>query len=277
MNVFHYSDYRLYLKDYYENKKSSNPGFSYRLLSAKAKINSSSYFKLIMDGKRNLSKSSLLKAQVAFDLNGAEAEYFENLVFFNQAKSVDEKNHFFDRLVTVRKKSQASVIPKDKFDFFSEWYHPVIRELVVQDYVQEWVKLKDYKSLSFLLVPRVTPEQLKCSIDLMLELGFLKKVKDRLEQTEPTLQSGVGINGIQLINYQIKNLKLATMAFDSFNSSQRMHASTIFGISKETYALFIKKSRVFRQQLQEIAEADKSAKNVYLMNMNFFPVVKEND
>ena len=67
-----------------------NAALSYRYLSQKAGINSSAFFPQVIGGARNLAKRSLLKVCKALDLQGPEAEFFENLVFFNQARTVEE-------------------------------------------------------------------------------------------------------------------------------------------------------------------------------------------
>jgi uncharacterized protein (TIGR02147 family) len=106
IRIFDYADYRQFLKDRFAELKGRNPNLSHRWLARKAEVNSSAFFKMIMDGQRNLTKQSIYKVCLAFDLADAEATYFENLVFFNQAKSLDEKNHFFSKLVAVQKDAQ---------------------------------------------------------------------------------------------------------------------------------------------------------------------------
>ncbi len=60
--IYEYSDYRQYLKDYYERNKAYNASFSYMYLAQKARINSPSFFKSVMDGKRNLTSGTIVKA-----------------------------------------------------------------------------------------------------------------------------------------------------------------------------------------------------------------------
>ena len=89
LEIYDYSDYRQFLKDYYESHKAVNPNFSFRYLAQKAGINSSGYYKLVIDGKRNLTRATILKTCAALKLDDREAEYFENLVLFNHARVVE--------------------------------------------------------------------------------------------------------------------------------------------------------------------------------------------
>jgi uncharacterized protein (TIGR02147 family) len=59
--VREYLDYRVFLKDFYEAKKERSQDFSYRVFARKAEINSPSHFKLVVDGKRNLTQNTLGK------------------------------------------------------------------------------------------------------------------------------------------------------------------------------------------------------------------------
>ena len=103
-NVFEYTDYRKFLKDYYEDNKGKKPYFSYRYLSKKAGINASAFFKYVIEGKRGLTKTSIMKTVQAVGFSEDEAQYFENLVYFNQARTLKEKDAFFKNLMDKRKK-----------------------------------------------------------------------------------------------------------------------------------------------------------------------------
>ena len=56
--IYEYSDYRQFVKDYYLENKARNHAFSLRYLAQKAGINSSAFFKFLMEGKRNLTKTA---------------------------------------------------------------------------------------------------------------------------------------------------------------------------------------------------------------------------
>lgn len=267
LSIFDYSDYRQFLRDRFAELKGRNPKLSHRWLARKVEVNSSAFFKMIMDGQRNITKQSLLKVQMAFDLQGAEASYFENLVFFNQAQSLEEKNHYFNKLVTVAKDAQRGVIEPNRYDYFAKWWHGVIRELaVMKDWNQDWA------ALGAMVRPALKSEQVQESIDLLLRLGFLAKSGKGYVQTEPTLAVGPDLHAIRLVQYQVQMLELVRSSLDHIPSQERMLATTTFGISRETYQQFVKKCRQFRAQLQEIAESDKNPELVYFLHMGFVPL-----
>ncbi|MCB0355974.1 MAG: TIGR02147 family protein, partial [Bdellovibrionales bacterium] len=89
-NLSAYTDYRQYLKDFYQFKKStqSSPirSYSYATFSAAADIKSPNYLKLIIDGQRNLSDSMIKKFAKALQLSKTEIEEFAALFHYGQAK-----------------------------------------------------------------------------------------------------------------------------------------------------------------------------------------------
>ena len=129
-NIFEYQDYREYLHDYYAKQKAGTRNFSYRVFSEKAGIKAPSFLFYVIEGKRNLTKSTIIKISQAIGHNREEADYFECLVFFNQAQSISEKTYHYSKLVEIRKPLDIGVIAADRYEYYRTWYNSVIREVV---------------------------------------------------------------------------------------------------------------------------------------------------
>lgn len=266
-SIFDYSDYRQFIKDYYEGRKTLNPTFSFRYLAQKAGINSAPFFKFIIEGKRNLTTATLLKTCVALKLTDGEAEYFEDLVFFNQAKSVKEKNHFFEKLIRKQKQKNVRKILESQYDYFSEWHHCVVRELVcLFDFKNDFTKL------ARAVIPPITTRQASGSVKLLLRLGLIKVVNGCYAQTDTIISTGYGITSHQVANFQIMMLKKAIAAFDASPPSQRLTSATTFTFSQKTFKGCIEKLRKLRSELLEMARQDEAADCVYELTLNLFPM-----
>ena len=267
LSVFDYSDYRKFIKDYYETHKAQNPSFSYRFLAQKAGINSAPFYKFIIEGKRNLTKNTVLKTCVALKLSDREAEYFENLVFFNQAKTIKEKNSFFEKLVLKQKHRHVGTITESQYEYFSEWYHCVVREIVcMYDCRDNWAKV------GHIISPSLTAKQVEESVRLLLRLGFLKKAGNRYVQTEPVIAAGYGLTSHQIINFQIMMLNKAIEAFDRSLPHERLTSATTVCISRKKFETFVEKIRMLRSELLEIARNDETPEMVYELTLNLFPL-----
>jgi uncharacterized protein (TIGR02147 family) len=269
-NLLLYSDYRMFLKEYYETRKASDPNFSFRYLSQKAGINSSAFYKYVMDGKRNLTKASILKTCAALKLKDRDAEYFENLVFFNQAKTIKEKNLFFDKLTRLRGHYDTRKVKEDQFAFYGEWHHSAVRELL------ECLRFTgDYDALARRLAPAISAKQAEESLALLTRLGMAKKdAQGRWRQSDPVLTTGGQVDAEAVVAFQKAMLRLALDAFDRAKAEERLMASTTFGISEETFDLFKKKIRELKSELLELARLDPKPSRAYQLNLNLFPLSK---
>ena len=75
VNLFEYQSYRDYLRAYYNEQKGLKKSFSYRSFSKKAGIQAPSFLFYVIEGKRNLTKNSLLKISGAIGHSRDEADY----------------------------------------------------------------------------------------------------------------------------------------------------------------------------------------------------------
>jgi uncharacterized protein (TIGR02147 family) len=265
--VYEYSDYRLFIRHYYEERKAENPAFSFRYLAQKAGINSSPFFKFLIEGKRNLTQETIAKVAAALKLDEKAREYFEHLVFFNQAKTVKDKSRYFDKMIALQKARNTLQISSEKYEYFSEWFHCAIRELVILTDFRE-----DFGKLGNALRPALSAVKAQDSVDLLLRLGFLKKLNGKFVQAEPLLSTGYGIEDYQIIKFQIKMLRLAIEAFDRSHAAERSMSSLTFSMSRETYKTIVKEMRSFRARLMELVGKDESPELVYHLNMSLFPL-----
>ncbi|MGL1933475.1 MAG: TIGR02147 family protein [Fibrobacterales bacterium] len=269
ISVYDYSDYRLFLSDLQEMKAAQNRTFSYRYYAQKAGINSSSFYPQVIKSKRNLTKETILKTCIAFGLSDDEAEYFENLVSFNQAKSVKAQNVFFEKMIEKQKMRHVKTISEEQYEYFSAWYHSAIREAVTLLDFKE-----DYAILGKFLKPAISAKQAKASVNLLLKLGFLKRTEGHYQQTEPLLNTKQTSNlgSHQVINYQLEMLQMAITAFDRWKPKKRLSSATTLSFSKESYKHYIDIIRDCRSRLMKLAVNDESPEQVYMLNINFFPL-----
>jgi uncharacterized protein (TIGR02147 family) len=266
-NLYQYSDYRQFLRDAYESNKAKQSTFSYRYLAHKGGVNSSAFFKYVIEGKRNLSKGTLLKTCLAFGLKDKDAEYFENLVFFNQAKTIKEKNLYFDRLTRLRGLFDVKRVEQNQFAFYGQWYHSVIRELLPM--VRP---AGDPKALAQALLPPITPKQAQESVDLLHKLGLARKdAQGNWRPTDPVLTTGNPIASQAVVNFQLRMLDLAREAYDRCPPGDRLMSSTTLSVSEAGVELFKKRIRQLRAELLELARVEEKPDRVYQLNVNFFP------
>jgi uncharacterized protein (TIGR02147 family) len=271
-DISKYTDYRTFLRDYYNETKAKNPGYSYQLFSIKAGMKSKGFLFNVLHGKRPISRSNIFGLSQAMRLDRYEMEYFENLVAFNQAKSLRERTYFFGRLSSIKnsgpKAWKPQIVRNDQFEFYSKIHHSIVRSLVGMCGFKN-----DYARLAKRVYPRITPRQAKQSVALLEKLGFIRRQPDRsYVLTDATIATPPEIASLALQNFHRQSGELALRALGGLPLDKRNISGVTLGISEETYSLICEEIQAFRTRLLQIAEADRNADSVYQINFQFFPV-----
>jgi uncharacterized protein (TIGR02147 family) len=275
-NIFAYNDYREYLADYYTAKKSQNPAFSYHNFSRLCGFSSKSFIFNIIKGKKNLSRESVGKICRGLKLTDTESLYFENLVFFIQAKDIKEKTLYLDRLNAVHARDTVAGntkrLRKDQFSYFSDWYHAVIRSIIDMYFFKD-----DYKWLAKMVKPAITPFKAKKSVQLLERLDLIKMGKNGYyEVCNKTVSSGREVKSLAVRHYHLKNMELAKRAIEKEPREQRNISGLTLGISEETFKRICDIIYNCQDNILTLAENDKRADRVYHLNFHFYPVSNRN-
>jgi uncharacterized protein (TIGR02147 family) len=266
--IYEYMDYREYLRLLFEKKKLEHPFYSYRLFSQKAGFKSPNFLKLVIDGNRNLTKESVFKVIKAFNLNKREADYFENLVFLNQSKTLEEKNLYLTRLLRHRVKTDARKLEESEYEYYTSWYNPVIRELATAVDFRS-----DFRKLGSMVSPPITAREAQKSVELLLKLDFLRQKKDgSYEKTSSSLTTGPQVRSVAVANYHKAMMRLASESIERFPAEKRDITSVTISVSEESYTAIIEKLRALRKELLELAESDMNPEKVAQLNLQLFPV-----
>jgi uncharacterized protein (TIGR02147 family) len=268
-DLFAYTDYRKFLKDYYEEQKARDAKFSHRYFTMKVGFSSSGYFSDVLSGKKNLSGAFMLKFAKALKLSREEEEYFLNLVQFNQAKTLEEKNRFYEKMMTTGK-VKMDVLESDKFEYFSKWYYAAVRELLHYAAVKD-----DYKALAKSLDPPIQPKDAKRAIELLSSLGFIVRDDQGFWRPATGNVSTAGkFNGLHVANFHHNTLELAIRALDAFPPEQKGFSTLTLPLTGDK----IRKAKLaiknLRMYLLALAENGTKADRVYQFNFQLFPVTR---
>lgn len=272
-NLFTYLDYRKFLKDTFEEFKNTKRGFSHRSFARMADFSSSNYILLVMQGKRNLSGDGILKVARALKLKRAEAEFFEFLVRFNQAASDSERNFYYARISANRQYASAHMLEREQFDYYSKWYIPAIREMVL---------LKDFKEdpewIARRLGSAITSKDAKSALELLLRIGLLvRNESGRLVQNEAHIASGDEVASLAMTNFQREMIERAAVSIEKTPEGKREIGSITFAVSKEKFAEAKRMMRDFRSRLAGFLTDEAAADAVYQFNFQFFNLSEDKE
>ncbi len=267
-NIFQYTDYRSLLKDYYTYQKKMSKSFSFRFFASKAGV-SQSMFKDIISGRRRLSLAVMQKYVIAMNLTPKEAEYFSAVVQFVNCKSNDEKNLHFTRMLHLRGNCEVKILDESCYEFFRNWYHSAIRELVTLPEFKE-----DYEWIAKKCVPGITATQARKSIETMLRMGILHRdLNGKLHPADPMISSEYEMKSMVLRNFHSEMLTLAKEALERFDPAQREISSLTLGVSQKCYERIKERIRSFKEELMNIVIEDIDVSEMVCQcNFQLFPL-----
>ena len=167
--VFQYKNPNEILARAFEEKKAKNPLFSIRSWSKHLGFKTPSYLADVLSGKRKLKPNLALRLSESLGLERDGKEYFETLVFLENAQS-DSEREFYQRAIDrITPQGETRQIEFPVIDW---------RDL----HIEELPCLKDFKEDYEYLAKRTglghTAQALQLGIDRALKAGTLVRDKN---------------------------------------------------------------------------------------------------
>jgi uncharacterized protein (TIGR02147 family) len=269
--VFQYLDYRHFLNDFYQAKKQENPSFSHRVFAKKAGFVSPSLLLLVMQGKRNITQKSLPGFCKALDLNVRERKYFETMVLFNQSSNPEAKKHYYEQLVPIYKKEHGQHLKANQYDYLSNWYGPVIREMIELPDFRE-----DPKWISRKLKNLVSPTDVKKMLDLLIELNLVERNDlGTLNIIDTNITTPDEVFDVASFQFHQQMLSLAKRSLVEDQGHKREISGITAALSENQFEKIKQYIQEFQNKLMfELEQPDENQKHVYQFNCQLFPITK---
>jgi uncharacterized protein (TIGR02147 family) len=268
--IYEFTDYRRYLQEYYAWAKANKRGFSHRAFLKKAGMSGPNYLKRVMEGEHNLTDNSIPKFTQAMDLDEKQANYFKHLVYFNQAKTLDEKDRYFAELMELKTPVEDTrrVLEKDQYDYYLHWYNVAIREMLA------FFPFADNPAeMGKQLNPSVPTKKVKLALDLLKRLEMIELKEDGTWRAAADfVKSNPDIDSLLLPKFHQAMAKLAEEAITRFPKEERHFSSVTVSLSPPTYHKIIEIIRTARKQALEAVAQDPGPSRVYHLNLQLFPL-----
>lgn len=270
-----FDDHREYLKAMVDHLKESQSGFSHRQFARRAGFSTSSFLKLVIDGKRNLSQESIGRFAKALGLDAKERDAFEALVMLNQASNDEDRNRYFRQLRKgIKDVSEVARLKRSQYDIYSSWYGIPVREMfLLPDFRPdpEWIARR--------LRPRITRAEAQKILDRLMELGLIRKTEDgTLVLDSVKLSADSAVQLLAARNYHREMLKQAELALDRLDRKDRNVTSLTVTLTREQYEYVCREIEEFGKNLMNRIEDTphgKESREVFVMGIQLFPVTGE--
>ena len=265
--IIEYSDFRQYMRDYYEERKRRS-AFSWREFSKITGFSSCSYMKVVCDGKSKLSKIGVERVGAAMGLAGFEMEYFRAMVQYGQAESAEAKKDAFRNMLAIAKVHKVRVLEGDLFAYYDSWRNPVVRELAP---LMPGATPGDMAKMCYI---ETSAQEVRESLDFLTRSGLLKKSDgDIFELAETSVTGTPDATRLAMRGMHRQMAELATPALE-LPKDERNFSGVTMGVSKETYGRIVDVLNECRKKIIAIAAEDKNIEQVYRLNLQLFPLTK---
>ncbi len=274
LSIFGFTDYRIYLKDYYQFRKESERGYSYRAFSKAAGFTSPNFLKLVIEGERNVSAQAIPQFCKALHLEGASAEYFTALVRMNQAKNDEEKDQCFAILQKLTPHHKRRDLHSEGHRYLSHWLYPTLREMILLNDFQE-----DPYWISRRLLGSASPSEVSGALSFLLQEGFVRRDEKtgKLELEDNMVFSSDEVRSLAIRNYHRQMLECAKNALEKLPMEQREFGAITFVLPESSLEELKYRLKKFRDDLHNWAiQAASGGKgdSVVQLNIQMFPQAK---
>ena len=268
IDIFRYMDFRRFMGDAYLAARQVSRRFSYRYFTERAGLKAPIHLKLVVDGKRNLTSRTARGYARAFGLDAPQTRFFLRLVSMNQAKTTEERAHHYRRLSEMPRYRDVRRLERWQFEYYSRWYCAPIRELVIRGGFRE-----DASWIARQLRPRITPQQARDALELLLRLRLLERDADgQLVAADALLSTGPELRSLAARNFHREMLHVAAGALDEVALEERQVGGITLRLGAEQVAAL--KQRVFEFGSEVLSHdgAYEGPQTVYHFAFQLFPV-----
>lgn len=269
--VTNFLSYREYLLKIYEFIKQGDPSYSYVQLGEDLGFSRSNVLWLVIVGRRRMSPRASERLIKALGLTGTDRRYFETMRSQNNARRTDEREASFSALMNIKSESVTTTRSQNVLEYFSDWYHPVIRELVgLDDFLSEAGWINDR------LVVKLMPLQILKSLELLDRLGLISydRKAGRHRQTGGQIRPDREVERMASVRFHQKMCDMAREAVTRVPASRREMNSLTIRVNDE---VAMKASEILYkacEQIMKLESESKTGDQIYQINVHLFPFTK---
>ncbi len=271
MNIYEFTDYRQFLRQFYEEKKELNRSFSFRAMGQKLDLDAGFIVK-VMNGQYHLREKCFLKLFKLCGFDDEQQQYFETMVLFAKAKDEREQKRLFETMRSI--KGVTSFQLQDfQYEYYQFWYNSAIRALCnFIDFTGS-----EFKQIGNSLSPKISAKEVKQSITLLLKLNLISKNSEGfLRPTENIITTTSEIRTVAIRHFQRSTMALAMESLERHEPSMRDISSVTVSINEEAVDRIREKIKECRESVLAIAKETSVEDRVCQFNIQFFPLTEMN-
>jgi uncharacterized protein (TIGR02147 family) len=199
-------------------------------------------------------------------LSKPQAQYFAGLVALCQARSEAERGALHDQLALLRRHGPRR-LAAGQLDVFSDWYTPVLRELLVRRPLRG-----DGRDLGKLLLPPVSGRQARAAVRALRAAGLL--AAEGAAAAQPQVSTGLEWRSAAMHSFQRRMAQFGVDALARFPKAQRDVSTITAAFSPKGFDRAREALAKLRAELLRIEQEDVAHDRIYHVNLQLFPVTR---
>lgn len=268
--ISEFTDYRSYLHVIYDKAKAALPTYSYIKFAQDLGFGNTNMLRLIIVGNRSITTKTGQKLANALSLHGDERKYFVNLITFDHEKDAATRDHLIDSVLKYRNRIAPEALDETQLKYFSEWYNPIIREMVSMEDFQpdpEWIRQR----LNFPL----HISEIKRSLEILDDIGFI--IKDpksgKYKRAKARVHTPFEVDSLAVVRFHQKMIEMGKESITRINEDEREISALTAHIPVAALPLLKEKIRHLLDEMEAL-ETGKKGGQVYQLNVQLFPFTK---
>jgi uncharacterized protein (TIGR02147 family) len=268
-SIYRYSDYRIFLREWFESEKLHRSALSYRWLGGKLGVDGAALVRVFRQ-ERHLHEKHVPTLCQVLKLGKREAEYFGILVLFCKARSPQEVRTHFERLMALRDVG-ARELEAEQYEYYRRWQNSALRALL------SFLPFEgDWEALGHRLEPPLTAKETQSCIETMCHLGLLRRNEaGSFEPTDPVISSGDSWKTFAVRDFQLQTIELAARSLLRHPRERRDISTLTLSLPAERLEDLREMLREFRGRVLKWAAAQEPHDGVWQLNLQLFPLTRE--
>lgn len=269
IEIWAFVDYRAFLRALFSFQKQHVGSYSFVSFAGELGLGETSFVRLVVQGRAAFSSLDAKKACRGLGLEGERARYFRLLVLHNGSVEGPRRESLHKALQQMRQTYLAGSLDRAQLEYFSEWFHPIIRELVgLDDFSPDprWINARLFR--------RLLPRQIEVSLHLLERIGYIRFSEERKRwvQCEEVVATSPEVRGVGLIRYHQQMLDMAKDSMALVPAAQRSLNALTLRLSPEAVQVAKREIQAMFQRLLALEDMGSQRNDVFQIDVQMFPV-----
>lgn len=268
LDLWTLDDHRAVLRALLAMARDGKGGYSYLSFARDLGLCETHRIRSVLFSGGCLSRDEGEMIVAALGWEGDHAIYWRALVAAAIGDAL-EKRSCIRVLEQVRARNREGSLDRAQLEYFSEWHHAVLRELVgLPDFEADpaWVNSRIYR--------RLLPRQIEASLRLLARIGYIRfdEESGRYVQCDDVVATSPEVRGIGLIRYHQQMLEMAKDSIAQVPSHERSLNAVTLRLSPEAIAMAKGEISAFVQRLLALEEVGEGRDSIYQIDVQLFPI-----